>query len=234
MNAAGSGQGGVRMRDLADVAVVFDLDGTLVDSRLDFAALRAEVHGLLAAAGMPWTGARHDEPALAELLTWARTRGGDGAGSPYDRALRLVQAAERAGERAQAMDGARALLSSLREGGAALAVLTNNAREGSLRQLDRLGLRRAVDAVFSRDDVPAMKPDPRGLAMALAVLGKRPRRWFVGDSWIDAAAAQALGVPFLALHLTPQALREHGLEIPAGHIEHLAQVEGAVREAAST
>ena len=217
--------------DLHAAAVVFDLDGTLVDSRLDFAAMRSDVLDLLAAAGIPWTGARR-EVALAELLSWARQAGGDGPQSAYAEAMRRVGEAERIGDTAPAMDGASAVLAALRREGAAIAVLTNNAREGSWRQLDRLGLRQAVDFVLTRDDVPALKPDPRGLRMAFERLGDRPQRWFVGDSWIDAAAAHALGVPFLAMHMAPEVLERHGLPAPAAHIRHLSQVLEAVRRVA--
>jgi phosphoglycolate phosphatase len=211
---------------LVDTSVVFDLDGTLVDSRLDFARLRDEVRTMLAGAGIPWPGAGPVPPALAELLTWARAAGGDAPDGVWARAMARVRAAERAAQAAPARPGALATLAALRRRGAALAVLTNNARDGALAQLDRLGLGRAVDAVFTRDDVPALKPDPRGLALCLARLGGRPRAYFVGDSWIDAAAAHALGVAFIALALEPAVLREHDLP-PA--LAHVATLDGARR-----
>ncbi|MCL6596585.1 MAG: HAD-IA family hydrolase [Firmicutes bacterium] len=216
---------------LSTTSVVFDLDGTLVDSRLDFTRLRDEVRDLLAARGLAWPGASGREPALAELITWARQAGGEGPGSAYAAALARVVEAERAAEGARAMPGAAAALSLLRRDGAAVGVLTNNARAPSLAQLDRLGLGDKVDVVLARDDVPALKPDPRGLALCLMRLGGRPRAWYVGDSWIDAAAAQALGVPFVALGMEPAALAGRGLRPAAAHAATLAEAVRAVRAA---
>jgi len=211
-------------RPFASASVVFDLDGTLVDSRLDFAALRVAVRGLLARAGVPWPGPATAEPALSELLGWARTAAERGADAVYREAMAMVAAEERRGHEAHAMPEAARVLAALRRGGARLAILTNNARDGSMRQLDRLGLATAVDAVWTRDDVPALKPDPRGLDMALRALGSRPRAWYVGDSWIDAAAAQAIGVPFVAMALSPDVLAEHGLAPGEAHVTSLAEV----------
>jgi phosphoglycolate phosphatase len=217
---------------LARAAIVFDLDGTLVDSRLDFAALREEIRALLAARGIPWSGERGHEPALAELLTWARDHESVAAPAVYADAMARVEAAERVGHSGQAMPDATRVLRRLRAAGAAVGVLTNNARAGSLAQMGRLGLDALVDVVVTRDDVPALKPDPRGLRMTFEHLGAERSRWFIGDSWIDAAAAQALGVAFVALRLGPELIGQHGLRPVLWHAASLDEAADVVERAA--
>jgi phosphoglycolate phosphatase-like HAD superfamily hydrolase len=85
----------------------------------------------------------------------------------------------------------------------------------------------------TRDDVPALKPDPRGLAMTFARLDDRSVRFFVGDSWIDAAAAQALGVPFVALGLAPDVVAGHGLAPVAWHAGSLDEALRVIEQAAA-
>lgn len=217
---------------LGGAAIVFDLDGTLVDSRLDFAALRQEVRTLLASHGLAWPAGRASEPALAELLTWVRDHPAPAARQAYVQAMARVEAVERAGHEAQAMPDAHAVLARLRAAGARLGVLTNNARAGSMAQMERLGLAGRVDVVVTRDDVPALKPDPRGLRMTFERLGRERSRWFVGDSWIDAAAAEALGVAFIALRLEAETLRAHGLTPALWHAHSLDEAARVIEAAA--
>lgn len=87
-------------------------------------------------------------------------------------------------------------LMALRERGVKLAVVTN--KEGRYTQvvLDVHGLTSLFDLVISGDTLPTKKPDPAGVAHALAQLGVPPgRALFVGDSSIDAATARAAQVP---------------------------------------
>jgi len=154
-------------------AVAFDLDGTLVDSRLDFAAMRAELGfpdgiGLLEhlatlsdpeAVAQAWLVIARHEMQGAECATW--------------------------------MPGADALLGRLRARGIPTAVLTRNMRPAVDRVRERLGL--DVDLVLSREDC-APKPAPDGLLHIAAGLAVRPAQLvYVGDFLFDLQAARAAG-----------------------------------------
>lgn len=122
--------------------VIFDLDGTLVDSGLDFPLIRREM-GL--PVGMPIL------EGLAEIPP----------GERLDECLRVLNRHEReAAERATLMPEAGELLDSLTARNIAQAVLTRNSRLCSSRMLQRLGM--TIPCVLTREDAPP-KPDPAGL-----------------------------------------------------------------------
>src|SRR3954470_20937385 len=93
--------------------VIFDLDGTLVDSGLDFDAIRREMS---LPVGVPIL------EALAEIAP----------GQRLDDCLQILHRHERAGaERAAVMPGARELLDALRERGLEQGLLTRNSRHST-------------------------------------------------------------------------------------------------------
>jgi HAD superfamily hydrolase (TIGR01509 family) len=122
--------------------VIFDLDGTLVDSGLDFPLMRREM-GL--PLGMPIL------EGLAEIPP----------GERLDECLRILDRHEReAAERATLMPGAGELLARLTAQNIFQGILTRNSRLCTSRVLDRLGM--SISCVLTREDAPA-KPDPAGL-----------------------------------------------------------------------
>ncbi|MBZ9751966.1 HAD family hydrolase [Deinococcus sp. HMF7604] len=84
------------------------------------------------------------------------------------------------------LDGAGALLSTLRAAGLKLAVLTNYVREVQAEKLAHFGLEGQLDALLCIDDLGCAKPDPRAYHAACAALGVRPEAAvMVGDSWAN-------------------------------------------------
>jgi HAD superfamily hydrolase (TIGR01549 family) len=154
--------------------VIFDLDGTLVDSGLNFAAIRREM-GL--SEGTPIL------EALAEL----------GPGSRFDECQRILERHERAGaERATLIPGARDFLATLTARGIVQAVLTRNSRACTNHVLDRLEL--AFPHVLTREDVPP-KPDPAGL-LKICSLWNHPvtEVIFMGDYLHDVHCGRNAGM----------------------------------------
>jgi phosphoglycolate phosphatase len=190
--------------------VVFDLDGTLVDSRDDLAAAVNHVlrsHGLRA---LP-------VETLAGYV-------GDGARMLVQRALgrdhqRLLPSALEAFldyygdhllDATRAYPGIADTLAALRGRGVALSVLTNKPAAMSRAILSGLGLASWFGDVVGGDSLPARKPDPAGLAYLGARAGTSPERMLlVGDSAIDLRTAQAGCVAFCGVTwgFTPEALR---------------------------
>ena len=201
------------MADSSSGLVVFDLDNTVVHSRIDFAGIRRDLIALLREHNVT----HESDEALTRLSIGQIIALGEAHDATAGTALgptawRIVLEYERAGMReATVEDRAAESLASLREQGLRLAVLTNNARPATLDALDKFGLRAAFDLILTRDEV-AMKPDPAGLERARAAFdGVIRRTVMVGDSWLDGTAAQVAGVPFIAFRPRPGVLEERGV-----------------------
>jgi phosphoglycolate phosphatase len=174
--------------------IIFDFDNTLIDSRIDFATLRARLVDQLAGAGVavareellrlpiPEIVLRAEAvaPAITSAL-WATIERFEEDG--------LVDAA--------VMPHASDVLAALRARGHDLAILTNNARPATSRMLVHHRLDAFFDLTVTRDDVPAMKPNPAGVHFILARTPSGAAAVLVGDSWIDGRAAADAGVPFI-------------------------------------
>lgn len=179
----------------ADVALIFDLDDTLIESRIDFTAVRHRLIDLLEQGGAA-PGPRPDLMArsLPELAAL-----GAGVSAAVGTAMwAIIVAAEREGlARAEVVEHAPDVLRVLQGRGFRLALLTNRARENLNERLRDLDLDGIFPVVATRDDVPALKPVPDGIRHILARLPAVARVYVIGDAWIDAVAAHNAGVRFI-------------------------------------
>lgn len=182
-------------------AVIFDLDGTLVDTAPD---LGAALNRLLAEHGRDSVGAdgirRMIGDGAAKLVERGfLATGGLPAALPalVERFLALYEPA--IAETSRPFPGVVDALVRLRAAGLRLGVCTNKPDEATRRLLDALGLARHFTAV-SGGDVPARKPDARHLLGVVERLGATPTRTImVGDSMNDVAAARNAGIAVIVV-----------------------------------
>lgn len=154
--------------------IIFDMDGTLVDSRLDFDAMRSEM-GL--PVGMPiLEGISQTVPGPAR-----------------DRMLAIMRRHEiRGADEAVIYEGVIEFLAHLKVAGIVTSVLTRNSRESTERTLRRLEL--VFSQVITREDAPP-KPDPTGVQMIAKGWGIAPAQILViGDYLFDLQAGRAAGM----------------------------------------
>ena len=182
-------------------AVVFDLDGTLVDSLPDLrAALNEMLRGL----------ARRELPA-------DEVRGmiGDGTHALVERALRAtgeVVDLERAHQHfldfyqaaptrlSRLYPDVATTLRSLTESGARLGICTNKQQAATFAVLDGFSIAKYFQVIVGGDVVPFRKPDPRHLLAALEQLRASPdESLMIGDNENDYAAARAAGVAVILM-----------------------------------
>jgi phosphoglycolate phosphatase len=174
--------------------VVFDLDGTLVDSRLDLAAAVNVTRERMALPPLPVDAVAAMVGEGARTLLH-RALPDSVAGEAFETALALFLDLyyERCLDATPAYPGIPELLAALSPR-LPLAVLTNKPERHSRRILDGLGLAAHVGLLIGGDTLPARKPDPAGLLHIAAHWNTTPERLLlVGDSDVDVATARAAG-----------------------------------------
>ena len=188
--------------DLTGATVVFDLDGTLVDTAPD---LVGTLNAVLTEQGLPTLGYEQVK-GMVGAGAWALVkRGFAAAGEPLDEGRkdelfgRFIEIYEgRIAQESRPYPGCLEALDALAAAGAALAVCTNKYSKGSELLLDALGMTARFAAVIGPDRAPAAKPDARHIAAAVeAAGGTLDRAVMVGDSVTDFNAARATGVPVI-------------------------------------
>lgn len=175
--------------------IVFDLDGTLIDSSRDLAdAVNALV---VECGGAPLTleqvTAMVGEGA-AVLVRRALSAAALDPDTPGALARFLAHYDERLTTHTRPYPGMPEALSALRAAGTTLAVLTNKPQRQTLAILERLGLAAAFAHVIGGDTRAGRKPDPAGLLGIVGRSGAAPgTTMLVGDSPIDLATARRAG-----------------------------------------
>ena len=211
-------------------AIIFDLDGTLIDSAPD---IHASVNKMLAAEGQEAldlaTVTSFIGNGLPKLVERVMMRVGMDM-AQFDR----ISADVLAIYNASAADLTRPyphmieVLESLKGAGYRLGVCTNKPHEPAVIILKDLGLEGFFDVVIGGDSTAAKKPDPTPLRAAMAALGGDVL--YVGDSEIDAETAERAGVPFA---LFTEGYRKVGIdEMTHAHafddFRQLTEIAGAV------
>lgn len=185
--------------DLAHVAVIFDLDGTLIDSVPDIHATANRVMGTMGFAPLALNQVqRFVGKGLPNLVARLLEHHGQAPDGPlYAPAYAAFEADYlHAHDLTTLYPGAVAALDALRAMGAALGLCTNKPLAPARAVMDRLGLTPRFGVILGGDSLPVRKPDPEHLWATARALN-RPHVIFVGDSEVDADTAAAANLPFL-------------------------------------
>jgi len=210
--------------------IVFDLDGTLVDTVADIAAA-------LDTALEPYRCSATDSGLAAALM-------GEGLSGFFWRALvakRLDLPAEDAAatyrrfislyretpvRHSRAYPGVEAMLRELRHADARTAVCTNKVEDIAVTILERLGMRSLFDAVVGhKGDLPK-KPDPLTLLQAITFAGgTREKALMVGDTSNDSGAAIAARIPAILVSYgySPVEVRAVRTDVHVDSVEELRE-----------
>ena len=184
--------------------LVFDLDGTLVDTAPDLAAATNYVlksRGLQPIADkviLPHVG----QGAL-KMIEQAMAAHGEVLPQKelYDLfELFIVYYAANISVRSRPYDGVIAALNTFGAQGAKLAVCTNKLESHARALLKALDMTRHFAAITGRDSLGAYKPDPRHLAGTIALAGGNAgNAVMIGDSETDILTAKAANIPVVAV-----------------------------------
>lgn len=174
--------------------LIFDLDGTLVDSKTDLTASVNHIRN------------RFDLPVLPEdeiarfigdgaLMLIRRALGGKATESNVQAGLQMFLSYYRAHmlESTALYPGVVETLDRLSN--CKLAVLTNKPVHFSCTMLDGLGIYRRFAAVYGGNSFDRKKPDPAGIYQILSdTKGRRERAWIIGDSAVDVQTGRNAGI----------------------------------------
>jgi phosphoglycolate phosphatase len=187
-----------------ETTVVFDLDGTLVDTAPDLVETLNVVLAREGLSAVPYAegrmlvggGARYMiERGLASQGT-SRTK------ADLDRMFGdfIAHYSLHVADRSRAFPGVEEALDVLAAGGYRLAVCTNKLERLSMRVLDALGLSGRFAAICGQDTFGVQKPNPEFLRKTLERAGGvLEAAIMVGDSSTDITTAQAAGIPVIAV-----------------------------------
>jgi 2-phosphoglycolate phosphatase len=179
-------------------AVLFDLDGTLLDTAPDLIRATNQVRSEEGREPLPYalvrTQVSHGSSGLIRLAF------PELSGEPLEKLrLRLLELyGQHLADGTKLFDGCQAVLDTLATRALAWGIVTNKPGFLTTPLLAALGLDRVAGCVVSGDTLPERKPHPAPLLLAAAQLSLIPRQClYVGDAERDVQAARAAGMPVL-------------------------------------
>lgn len=172
--------------------LIFDLDGTLIDSKVDL------VHSVNATRGLMKLPPISEDLVSSYVGNGApvlmrRALGPEASDADVQRALEyfLGYYREHMLDNTRLYPGVKGALDRLREAGTKMAVLTNKPVRFSRALVEGLGLREHFFQVYGGNSFEQKKPDPIGIEMLLRESGvARDRTIMVGDSGVDVRTAR--------------------------------------------
>ena len=213
-------------------ALIFDLDGTLVDTAPD---LLGATNAVLAAQGrgpIDPASLRHMVGfGAGSLITQAFAATGPAVtpeALPGLVAIFIAHYRHHIADFSRPFAGVEATLKTLKADGARLGVLTNKPAELTGPLLDRLGMADLFAAIYGAGRKSYTKPDPRIFHDVVADCGGGPAV-MIGDSITDLATAQAAGAPCILMSYgyTPVPARELGANLV---LDDFAQLPEALKK----
>ena len=175
--------------------LIFDLDGTLVDTKADLAAA---ANHMLRELNLPLLSVAQVESfiGLGARVLIERALGQERENLVADGfALFMDYYDTHLLDQTRAYPGVEALLAAARAQGMSLSVLTNKPEQPSRAILSGLGLIDYFSAVIGGDTLPKRKPDPGGIFVLQQAVGRAlTETLLIGDSEIDMRTGQAAGI----------------------------------------
>ena len=220
---------------MARTTIVFDLDGTLVDTAPD---LIDTLNIILGREGMPPVPYEQGRVSIGGGARAMITRGLAAEGrqvSPaeLDKMFTdfIAHYSAHIADRSRPFPGVERVLEALGNGEFILAVCTNKLEGLSRQLLDTLGLSRHFAAICGQDTFAVQKPDPIILRRTIETAGGDAKTAImVGDSATDVLTARAAGVPVIGVDFgyTEKPISEFGPDCVISHFDELQALIGSM------
>lgn len=178
--------------------IIFDMDNTILRSRIDFPAMKQETYRFLVLNEILDDGYELSQHTTSTLIEEAvRTNKMTEAllqqmwGIPKKHEILGMQEAD-------LEPGTRDILRQLK-GRYRIAIVTNNSIEAAEVALRDNNILDSFDLIVGRERMNALKPSPDGYLRVLDEFKSPANEWLsVGDSWIDGKASNSAGIRFIA------------------------------------
>jgi HAD superfamily hydrolase (TIGR01549 family) len=185
-------------------AVIFDLDGTLIQSKIDYEEMRRRVIEIISEMGVSiegisqsrkiWEIIQGSERVFNEIGIKKEAK--EMISRRINEALNEIELSSL--ETVEPTRNSEEMLRALRSEGFKIGVATRGCKKYALCSLKKTGLKGYVDAILARDEVEHPKPDPRHLIeVAKALECPLNRVVYIGDTTTDLSTAQGAGVTFV-------------------------------------
>ncbi|MEK8127823.1 HAD family hydrolase [Paenibacillus filicis] len=204
--------------------IIFDMDNTLLQSRIDFAAMKRHIYEYLFGLQLLPGDFPLSEHTSSTMLEQAKSSGL--TAEMYAAAMDIATEHELRGMEGAGLErGALQVLEAL-HGRYTLVVVTNNSRPAALKALEITGVAAYFDLIAGREQMTALKPSSSGFSYVLEQFPQLPAsNWLsVGDSWIDGAASAGAGIAFVSYKTDPVVMKARGVEV-TGHMQQLSELE---------
>jgi phosphoglycolate phosphatase len=212
--------------------IVFDLDGTLLDTAPDLVETLNVVFAREGLAPLPYDTARNlvGGGAKAMIARGIEAEGRVLAPAKLEQMFTdfIAYYSDHVAERSQPFPGLTEALDTLGARGHRFAVCTNKLERLSVRLLDRFKLADRFAAICGQDTFGIQKPDPEILRRTVAAAGGTMKHAImVGDSNTDIRTARAGGIPVIAVDFgySERPIAEFG---PDQTISHFSQLPASI------
>lgn len=203
--------------------IIFDMDNTLLQSKIDFKAMKEEVFHYLVNNGLLAADFPVEEHTTSTLITLVRKQG---ISKEMDKVMMDITVKhELSGMEGAGLERGVTELLRLLHGKYKLVVVTNNAYEAALKALHETQIAPYFDMIIGRDQMTELKPSPSGFQYVLAEFPHiAAHGWLsIGDSWIDGRASIDAGIPFVSYRTSMDVMRSRGVE-PIGQVGEIIDI----------
>lgn len=180
--------------------IIFDMDNTLVQSRINFRAMRHDLVSFLVREKYDSYDSLAQFQTPAEVIEHARFLREKYCLTDVEENLWdiVLQHEKKGMEQVKLEDGVYEVLRQLYDLNVLLTIVTNNAYSSALHALERTRIRTFFSLIVGREQMEALKPSPAGVLLVKKRFDTVNEWLMIGDSWIDGYAAQQSDVPFVA------------------------------------
>ena len=186
--------------------IIFDLDGTLIHTSINFTVMKERMISFLEENGIPKGCLTSKQTTVAIIATCEDILREEGRTQvEIDKVYKTLEEIMNRGEieairDVSEVDGVRDALQELREAGYRLAVLTRSHHAYAVETLRKIGAINLFEVILGRGETPKPKPYREALEHTAMLLGLDPiETIFVGDNHIDANSSVNAEVPFIGV-----------------------------------